>query len=83
LSKILTTLRLSGAVWIEAWLLHQVVLELVALAGFAFDRMYRRFLREPFKLTKLSSRCQLQSFLFAQGRSNSLLAVCSSYANLD
>jgi hypothetical protein len=32
------------------------------------------FLREPFKLTKLSSLCQLRSFLSAQGRSNSMLA---------
>jgi hypothetical protein len=49
LSKILATLRLSGAVWIEAWLLRQVVLELVALAGFAVQLRLPAFLREPFK----------------------------------
>jgi hypothetical protein len=60
LSKILTTLRLSGAVWIEAWRLAPSVLELVRrlLTAFAFasasDRR-ERLCQNTFDLVFLST----------------------------
>jgi hypothetical protein len=41
------------------------------------------FLREPFKHIELHPSCQAQPILPTRGRSNSLLAVCSSRANSD
>jgi hypothetical protein len=43
LSKILAAFRLSGSVWIEVQPFGRLVLELVALADSALDRVYRRF----------------------------------------
>ena len=47
-------------------MLHQVVLELVALAVSAFDRIPRRFLRELSKSIELSSPCQALFIFFAE-----------------
>jgi hypothetical protein len=52
-------LRLSGPFWIEARLLHQVVLELVALADTAFDRFYQRFCANLLNISDFHPRVKL------------------------
>ena len=62
LSKILTADRLSGPFGSRPRLLHQGVLELVALTENCVLQHPSAFLREPSKLIELSSSCQAQSF---------------------
>src|ERR1035438_821716 len=62
LSKILTAYRLSGPFGSRPRLLHQGVLELVALTENCVLLHLSAFLREPSKLIELSSSCQAQSF---------------------
>ena len=58
------------------------VLELVALTDFCPEKQLPAFLREPSKPIELPSSCQAES-LFAQGRSNSLLAVHFLFKDAD
>src|ERR1035438_3412482 len=62
LSKILTAYRLSGPFGSRPRLLHQGVLELVALTENCVLQHPSAFLREPSKPIELSSSCQAQSF---------------------
>ena len=74
LSKILTTFRLSGAVWIEAQAVTPGRPRTYCAADFAFDRIYRRFCANFLKLSKIHLLVKVNR-RSARSRSNSLWTV--------
>ena len=66
LSKILTALRLSGAVWIEARTVRSGCPRTCCACCSCVSPHSAAFLRELFKLIELSSLCQALSFLYSR-----------------